>query len=398
MDLTRLRLLALGGLTWAGGAGAADPAPRWILPPLDGEIAGELTPVFLPGAPPVKWRATIHTAKPRERTVTVAMDGPGWKLRGSAVLDPRGEGTWALDELEIDLGEWFGWVGPRLLPASPQASLRGVLHLRGAGAWRDGALSGRADLTVRDGRFEDPARGLVVEGLALRVAEVDLGRRRTAAGQVLEWREGRYDTIPFGPGRVEFAIDGKAVQVQRVTLAIFGGDFEAGPLEVSAKNPVLDLTARMQGVQLQRMLFLLPPVLKAAQGRLDGNLALRSDGAGLQIGIGRLRLREGETAELQFAPSPGLLTAQLPAAVKQHYPGLEKLETGGIPLRADRLEVDLSPAGDAEGRTATVHIEGGPADPALKAPVVLQINVRGPLESVVKFGTHSKLRFGQGPK
>jgi hypothetical protein len=37
-------------------------------------------------------------------------------------------------------------------------------------------------------------------------------------------------------------------------------------------------------------------------------------------------------------------------------------------------------------------------DPALKSPVVLQINVRGPLESVVKFGTHSKLRFGGGGK
>jgi hypothetical protein len=154
----------------------------------------------------------------------------------------------------------------------------------------------------------------------------------------------------------------------------------------------------MRGVELRQVLFLLPPVLVAAQGRLDGQIALRRDSAGLQIGIGRLTLRQGEKADLQFAPSPGLLTAQLPAQVKQYYPGLEKLETGGIPLRAERMEIELTPAGDEQGRTATVHIEGGPVDPALKSPVVLQINVRGPLESVVKFGTHSKLRFGGGGK
>jgi hypothetical protein len=43
-----------------------------------------------------------------------------------------------------------------------------------------------------------------------------------------------------------------------------------------------------------------------------------------------------------------------------------------------------------------VSITGGPADPALRAPVVLEVNVRGPLDQVVAFGTHSRLRFGAG--
>jgi len=32
----------------------------------------------------------------------------------------------------------------------------------------------------------------------------------------------------------------------------------------------------------------------------------------------------------------------------------------------------------------------------LRAPIDLTINVRGPLESLVKFGTNSRLRFGGG--
>jgi hypothetical protein len=82
--------------------------------------------------------------------------------------------------------------------------------------------------------------------------------------------------------------------------------------------------------------------------------------------------------------------------VRQYYPGLVALETGGIPLRADRLELVMSAAGDEKGRTAVVALEGGPADPALRAPVVINVNVRGPLDQVVAFGTHSRLRFGGG--
>ena len=80
--------------------------------------------------------------------------------------------------------------------------------------------------------------------------------------------------------------------------------------------------------------------------------------------------------------------------MRRHYPGLVQLEAGGVPLRARELEVLLTPAGDPEGRTARVRLKGGPADPALQAPVDLEVNVRGPLDSLVQFGTHHRVRFG----
>ena len=80
--------------------------------------------------------------------------------------------------------------------------------------------------------------------------------------------------------------------------------------------------------------------------------------------------------------------------VLQHYPGLKKIEMGEAPLRAEELEVTFTPGGDSEGRTARVHIAGGPVDPNLKAPIDLNVNVRGPLQSLIQFGTNSRLRFG----
>jgi len=61
---------------------------------------------------------------------------------------------------------------------------------------------------------------------------------------------------------------------------------------------------------------------------------------------------------------------------------------------ARELEIRLTPEGDAEGRTARVRLKGGPADPALRAPVELEVNVRGPLDSLVQFSTHHRVRFG----
>ena len=397
MDPLRYRLLALLFTVLTAWGLAAEPNRPWVLPPIDGELAGEFTPLFLPGAPPVRWKIDIQTARPRERTLAYTIEGPGLNVRGGAVLDPHGEGTWTLTAATIDLAEWFGWTASRYFPVSAGASLSGTLAARGEGSWRGGVLGGRAEVSLRDGRFEDPAQKVVVEGLAFQVVISDLVARRTAAAQGMTWLGGHYDAFPFGPGRVEFALDGDAVRISDATLAIFGGELRTGAVVLSTTKPDMTVAAQMRGIDLEKILFLLPPVLAAAQGRLDGRIALQRDAVGIQIGVGRLSLRSGETADLRFVPTPGLLSSRLPAAVKASYPGLGQLETGGIPLRAEMLELILTPAGDAEGRTATVHIEGGPADPALKAPVVLQINVRGPLDSLVKFGTQSKLRFGNPP-
>lgn len=363
----------------------------WVLPPIDGELAGSFS---LPDSPAIEWRIQVQTSASQERRVSISADGRGFRLRGGAVLDAHGDGRWFLTDVEVDAAEWFGPIAARELPDVRGVDCRGRIAMQGEGTRINGVWDGRLESVLRDGRWEDPARKLLIEGIAGRLAIESLHARRTRGGQEFTWTGGRFDLVTFGAGRMELALDGDEVRVDTARVSLFGGELQASSVVWSKAKARLSAVAHLQGVEIQQLLFLLPPVLSAAKGRLDGNLALEQGSAGVQIGIGRLQLRQGEVAELRLAPSPGLLSARLPAQVRAHYPGLEQLETGGVPLVADVVEVMLNPAGDAEGRTAVVRIEGGPVDPSLKAPVVLQVNVRGPLDSLVKFGTSKQLGFG----
>lgn len=372
---------------------AAMPAD-WILPPLDGELSGEVLPLLWPGAPAVHWRVTVRTAEPRVRSVAIALDGPGARLRGTAQLDPRAEGAWSVDEAVFELSQWMPALRSQLGSDFAGLNLGGTVSLAGTGEWRSGVLAGRATLTVRDGWVDFPERKMGLDGVALVLEVTDLGARRTARSQVLSWTGGRYDVVGLGPGRIVFGLDGEDLRIERASLSVLGGELTLGPVALSFVRPELSVTAEIVGVQISQILALLPPILSTARGRLDGQITLARDADGVRIGAGRLGLRDGETADLRLNPAATSLSARLPPDVQKLYPGLVKLETGGVPLRAELLEVTLTPQGDALGRSASVHLVGGPADPSLRAPIDLTLNVRGPLESIVKFGTDSRLRFG----
>jgi hypothetical protein len=308
-----------------------------------------------------------------------------------------GEGAWRVAEAEINLAEWFAALAPRFFPDLASASAGGTLRLHGEGTWRGGVLGGRATLSLREGRIDDSARQVMLEGISVDVEFADLAAPRTEPEQVFTWRSGRYNGIAIGVGRIEALLDGEEIRVNNAAIDIFGGELRVGSLVMSTRKPEFSVTAEMNGVEVGQILFLLPPVLSEARGRLDGNVALSRDSSGIQIGDAKLNLRQGETADLRLAIKPGWLSTALPPEVVKYFPGFRKIETGEIPIRAKVLEITLTPLGDAEGRTAWVHLAGGPSDPELTAPIDTTINVRGPLEQLVKIGadlgTDSRLRF-----
>jgi hypothetical protein len=391
--MARIPLLALVLAALPAGAATSPDSKPWRVPPLGGELTGELTLAALPETP-VQWSFTVRTERPRERDGVLTLRAPGLSIRAEVTVDPAGEGTWRGAEAEIDLTRWFAAGTPYLPIDYLPLTVQGTLAFSGAGTWRDGQLAGRAVVSLRNGRIDDPARKLVLEGVETEVAFEDIAAPRTASAQVFTWRTGQYDTIALGAGRIVFALAGDEIRLEETVAQVLGGEVRLGAVVVSTKKPDISVTATVSGVDVTQLLFLLPPILADAKGRLDGQLALRRDEAGLQIGTGNLTLRPGETAELRLAPTPGLLSASLPAAVLKHYPGLGQIEMGEVPLRADSLEVTFTPQGDAEGRTAWVHVTGGPVDPKLTAPIDLTVNVRGPLDSLIKFGTDSRLKFG----
>jgi hypothetical protein len=386
---------ALAGLAvWGALIVLPLPAAEWNWPVMSGEFGGEFAPLALPGAPSLRWKMAVHSDDSGLRRTEIAMEGPGTAARVALQLAPDGRIQWRLESARLELDTWFALLAPKLGWETAGAVAQGTVVLEGDGTWQEGRAGGRARIRLEDGRFDDPARKLAIEGIAFDLTLEDLAGRRSAPAQTLTWKSGRLDTIGFGAGRMQFSIAGEQVQVDQSVVGIWGGEIRLAAFAFATGRMEMSVLARVVGIEIAQLLPLLPPVVSAARGRLDGSLSLRRDSTGIQIGAGRLAMSAGEPAELNLVPTPGLLSSSLPASVLKYYPGLAKIESGETPLRASRLEVEFTPGGDAEGRTASVRLDGGPVDPQLRAPVELVVNVRGPLESLVRLGTSSRLRFG----
>lgn len=378
-------------------AAPAIQLPRFVPPPIEGVVAGRLDPGLFPGAPEVDWRVTGHRVGDRRRW-DASLSAPGLQLRLSAELDGQGDGDWSVEIEELDLGAWLPAVQSLLTPDLAALNVSGQLTGAARGAVAGGHLSGRASVRLREGQIGYPPLKARVEGVSADLTGIELGDLRAPPGQRLKWTQARVEVLETGPGSVEFGLAGAELTVTRGTVALLGGEVTLADAVLALNRPRLAVEAEVRGLELPRIAALLPPLVASAAGRLDGRLSVRREEGGFQLGNGRLALREGESAEVRFAPSPGLLSSQLPELVRRHYPGLIQLEAGGVPLLARELEIRLTPAGDEEGRTARIRLKGGPADPALQAPVELEVNVRGPLDSLVQFGTHHRVRFGEGER
>jgi hypothetical protein len=392
----RCRRSLAAALTFVPAAPAIQ-LPRFVPPPLEGVVAGRLDPGLFPGAPEVDWRATGSRVGDRRRW-DASLSAPGLRLRLRAELDGQGDGDWSAEIEELDLGAWLPAVQSLLPPDLAALTVSGQLTGTARGAVAGGRLTGQASLSLREGQIGYPPLKARVEGVAADLTGIELGDLRAPPGQRLKWTQARVEVLETGPGSVEFGLAGAELTVTRGIVALLGGEVMLADAVLALDRPRLAVEAEARGLELPRIAALLPPVVASAAGRLDGRLSVRREEGGFQLGNGRLALREGESAEVRFAPSPGLLSSQLPDLVRRHYPGLIQLEAGGVPLLARELEIRLTPAGDAEGRTARIRLKGGPADPALQAPVELEVNVRGPLDSLVQFGTHHRVRFGEGAR
>lgn len=391
-----MRLLRLWCATLAGGLGAAHaalaPPGDWKLPPVDGELGGEFRAFALGSAPPLRWRVRLHTPKPLERTADFEVNAPGLRVAGAARVDPMGEGSWRIAEAQIGLGEWFAWLAPEFAPDMVAVKLSGTLQLSGDGTWRDGRLGGRAEVSLRDAQIDDPSHKVLLSGITCHLAITDFEGRRTAPSQVLTWTGGSYDQIALGPGRIQFALDGDTLHIERASIAIFGGELAVTGLSFSTRHPNFTVSAQATGFEVGEFLFLLPKVFARVQGRVDGYLDLEHTAKGFALGAGFLGLREGETAELQLTPKPGLLSGFLPPSINRIYPGIAKMESDGVPMRAEVLQMRFLPQRDELGRSAWIHVAGRPADPNFAAPLDLMVNIRGPLDEMLNFGANSAMR------
>lgn len=374
------------------------PHGAWEIPPLDGDMAGDFFTYEIDGAPPLQWKLKLQTPQPGVRAFEVRFSGPGTELHAEARIDQQGNGTWRLHESTIDLAYWawasLDYIGEEFRGATTS----GLVSFSGEGAWRGGVVHGRARVEIHEGVLNHPGRKVKIEGIDLALELDDIQQRRSSAGQQLRWRSGAFEDIPFGQGHVSFSLKGEQVSVEEASVEVFGGELVLAAFGFSTERREMSVIARVVGIQIDKIVQFLPKFVSSARGRVDGSVAIHRTPAGIQIGSGSLALRSDELAELRLAPTPGLISANLPPAVLEYYPGIGRIETGEVPLRAERLEVSFMPLGDSQGRTAVLRLAGGPVDPSLRAPVDLTINVRGPLDQLVRFGMDSRVQMGGGNK
>src|SRR4051812_29230707 len=76
----RLRSCCVALLLGGAVMRAASPAD-WKLPPLDGELSGQIDSPMLGGAPKLDWKLTLATPRPRERKVEFLIEGVGARIR-----------------------------------------------------------------------------------------------------------------------------------------------------------------------------------------------------------------------------------------------------------------------------------------------------------------------------
>lgn len=265
--------------------------------------------------------------------------------------------------------------------------------MTGEGELKGGVPAGSAVLTLAGGRFSLAKPKLEFTGLVLRVTLLRLPA--TAIEGEITFVAGRVADQVLGEGRTQFAFGEDGIlQVSQTEVRGLGGTVTAAPFRFQPVKPEIAVTLHLARIALEEIIALLPPALNEARGRVDGEVMLKwSEAAGLSFGAGWMRLTAGVPATVRLAATPGLITAQL-AAGNPAFGSLQRVELGQTPLNVRLLSAEFQPAGDALGRTATVHLEAEPVDAQLIAPILLEVNVAGPLDQLIKLGLDERVRMG----
>lgn len=381
----------------------ARAAAPWSLPRIDGRFSGASRLLALPDAPTLRWTITLSSPDPEKRTAALEVTGQGVRLTAELEINAAtGNGRWRIVDGQLDAATALAAALPLLGEIGKGLAATGMIELSGDGEWPTGHPRGVVKMTWRDGRLANVTEGWSLDAIGFAGdfffdSATTLVRSESPA----ELTIGTITTSRFGARNLlvrALLAEDTSLTVREARVEIAGGDVAIDPCVIPLAPLSIAVKARLTRVGLQDVAALVPEALAEARGRVDGEISLRwSEASGLQLGAGHLAVRKDEPAEVRLVRTPGLISASLSPEILKHYPGLGQIETGEIPLRAEVFEVTFTPEGDSEGRTAYVRLAGGPVDPRLRAPIDLTVNVRGPLESLIKLGTNTRLRVGGPP-
>lgn len=326
-------------------------------------------------------------------TGRVQATAPGFAAQLEGEFDPgKGALQFRATEAELDLARWQGFISQMVVLPGGKWELAGKLRGHATGGYGAGKLTLAGDVELSEGRFAFPPRNVTADGVTAKFRFRDLDRFVSEPGEV------RVAALTAGEIKatnleLQLAFDTvEHITVSRATLEAFGGRLAAEPFQVFPRQNELEAVLLVDGLGVEQLLALAQDVPAQATGRVDGRLPLRIDGAGIRLGTGWLQLKRGVYAEVQFNAN-GLLTRGVAPGSAQ-YAVMKKIEAGLLRLKLAELRLDVRPPNAPPGRSATIHLAGEPVDPEVKAPVTLDLNVNGPLESLLNLGLNGRLNLG----
>lgn len=326
-------------------------------------------------------------------TGRVNATAPGFATKVEGEFDlATNAGQFRATETQLDLERWQGFISQMVVLPGGRWEMGGQLRGHATGGYADGKLTLAGDVELRDGRFAFPERNVTASGVSAKFTFRDLDRFISEPGEVhvaaLSAGEIKATNL-----ELQLAFDTmERIAVQRATLEAFGGRITAEPFKFFPQLSELEAVLLADGLVVEQLLALAKDVPAQATGLVDGRLPLRIDGSGIRLGTGWLELKRGAYAEVSFK-AEGMLTRGA-APNSTQFAVLKKIEAGLLRLKLSKLRLDIRPPKAPAGRSAIIHLAGEPVDPEVKAPVTLDLNVNGPIESLLNLGLNNRVSFG----
>lgn len=326
----------------------------------------------------------------------VQADGPGLSVSGEGSYDlARDELVFKLPAVALEVKAWQEFVRRIVLIPGGAWELEGKFAASAEGRLAGKKLTTTGTVRLREGRASNPALAVAAEGIEADLEFTDFAQFTSKPGS-LRIREVRTGQLVLQDLDSVLAFAGpNKVAVSQATFRALGGTVAVEAFNYFLSLRELETVVRVEGVDVAQVMALTKDLPAKAVGHVNGRFPIRIDDSGLRLGTGWLELKPGVYAEIQLNAN-GLLTGGASPG-SPSYAVLKKVESGLLKLRITELRLDIRPPNAPPGRSAQLHLVGEPVDPEVKAPVILDLNVNGPLERLINLGLDSRVSFGSKP-
>lgn len=384
-------------LSWATYQGGKASVQPWQVPLEELSVEGKLV-VQAAALPAQELAVQIDARLTPQKTweARVQAAGPGLALQGELNYDmAKDTVAFRLPAVALDLKDWQAFVQRLVLLPGGKWELAGKFTGSAEGRLAGRELTTSGTVRLREGRAANPQGTVIAEGIEADLEFTDFADVFTKPGalRIREVRTGRLALRDLDAG---IALEGgNKVAVSHVSFQALGGTVTAESFNYFLSLREVETVVLVDGINVEEVMALTPDLPARAVGRVNGRFPLRLDDSGVRLGTGWLQLKPGVYAEILFNAT-GLLTGGASPS-SPGYAVLKKVETGLLKLKISELRLDIRPPNAPAGRSAQLHLAGEPVDPDVKAPVILDLNVNGPLEKLINLGIDSRLSFGSKP-